>query len=180
MRGWLNNLFMFVIVFMLCVVMGPGYARAAAPQAPVQQDANGLAQSGFMPTADFIGNADTCRIGASTPTWTTVVCATGSGIVYAVDNSSGTAGDVAVLSDASALPAATAVGFATEGINISPLILSGGASATGCTVPGTCETWNPARPRRFGTKLLFRRRGTSNAEVHFRLDSTNAVTPPTK
>ena len=168
------------LVALLAVCSAPAFA-ATNPQNPILQDINGLAQPTFATDSEFLGDRGTpCRIESSTPTLQAIQCATGSGIVYGVDNSSGSAADAAFVADTTTLPATTVVGFDKNGIKISPLILSAGSSATGCTTIGTCESWAPVRPRRFINGLVLDRRGTSNAAVYYRLDSDDTKNPITR
>jgi hypothetical protein len=175
----------FAVALLLVLAVAPRAFATTLPQPPVFQDANGLAPSAFALNAEFLGNSGICRIESSTPTLVAVSCpgTTGqSGIVYEVTNSSGTAGDsVAVLDVALAsLPANSVVGFDVNGLKIAPNVLSAGGSATGCTTQAVCEDWRPMRPSRFTNGLGGQRKGTSNALLFYRLDSHDAVTPPTK
>ena len=133
----------------------------------VPKDGNGIRFN----NVDFIGSP-VYRVESSTPTDTPVLLVSGSGFIYSITASSGSATNYCL-----AMDSATSSGITTEtqGKAISPQVWAA-VSATGCTTNGTCGIWTPAAPVRFENGLVGIKVG-ANADCLFIVRKDTGVNP---
>lgn len=159
----------FVFIVALGFFASSAVASSSTNSAPVLKAADGSINSVLAQNLNITGAPSVCRIEASTPSLQGVLCASGSGIVYGIDVSSGIQGDGAIAGDSTTIPSANSgsLGYDKQGIKISPEVYTTTGSVAGAGSQGA-GAWRPDFPARYENGLIVIRRGSANVIVRYR------------